>query len=140
MNMLKGTLHRRGSHLSIDLPGGVSVPLQAREVDLPNGAPVKLGIRPEHAEAGAGFLGLQVGATEILGAETIVHGTIQGGQSFTLALRGISPVQPGDMIDIALPEPFLHFFDGDGRVVGASSDWRKDYLAPPRRSAVLDVA
>ncbi|HVG47606.1 MAG TPA: sn-glycerol-3-phosphate ABC transporter ATP-binding protein UgpC [Rubellimicrobium sp.] len=130
MNMLTGVLRRRGVDLEVLLAGGVIVPLPGRRVDLPNGAPVTLGIRPEHAEP-HGPLHIEVATTEVLGSETIVHGLSQGGQDVTVALRGISSVQHGEVMRVGLPAPFVHLFDEHGLAVGALPDWRQDYLRPP---------
>ena len=130
MNMMAGVLRRRGEALEVELAGGAAVPLPGRQVELADGSPVTLGVRPEHTEPVGGPLRIEVVTTEILGSETIVHGQGQGGQDVTLALRGISSVRRGELMDVGLPPRFVHLFDGDGLAVGASPDWRRDYLNP----------
>jgi multiple sugar transport system ATP-binding protein len=72
---------------------------------------------------------LTVTTTEVLGSETIVHATTaRASEPFTIALRGISGVKAGDVLDVALPAPFVHLFDEAGTTVGASEDWRSAYL------------
>ena len=104
------------------------MPLPGREIGLGDGAPVIVGIRPEHADIGEAPLRAKVEATEILGSETIIHARLQSGEAFTLARRGISAARSGDDIAVALPAPFIHVFDEKGTTVGASEDWRSDYV------------
>ncbi len=87
-----------------------------------------IGIRPEHAEIGSGPLKAKVEATEILGSETIIHARLASGERFTLAQRGISGARPGDDVPLALPSAFVHLFDDKGIAVGATPDWRRDYV------------
>ncbi|MDB5540803.1 MAG: transporter ATP-binding protein [Devosia sp.] len=125
MNILSGTV--QGGN--VRLQGGAVIPLIGRTVPLPDGASVFLGIRPEHVEVKPGPLKISVTTTEVLGSETIVHATTAGAdEPFTIALRGISGVKAGDILDLALPAPFLHLFDKSGTTVGANDDWRSAYL------------
>lgn len=85
-------------------------------------------IRPEHAEVGSGPLRVAVATTEVLGSETIVHGTTPGGAAFTVAMRGISGIEAGDVIEVGFPPAFVHLFDEAGTTIGATDDWRSAYL------------
>ncbi len=125
MNMLKGRIAGGG----VTLDGGVTVPLPGRSLGLPEGTPVTLGIRPEHAETRGGPLRVTVETTEVLGSETIVHGKTAAGDGFTVALRGISAVKADDTLDVAMPEAFVHLFDAAGLAVAANEDWRAAYIA-----------
>ena len=125
MNMLAGTVSGGG----VLLEGGTLVPLPGRTVPLAEGAPVTLGIRPEHVEVRPGPLKLAVATTEVLGSETIVHAMTAGaGAPFTVALRGISGVKAGDSLEVDLPAAFIHLFDEAGATIGANEDWRAAYL------------
>jgi multiple sugar transport system ATP-binding protein len=125
MNMLAGTVSGGG----VLLEGGTLVPLPGRTVPLAEGAPVTLGIRPEHVEVRPGPLKLAVATTEVLGSETIVHATTAGaGAPLTVALRGISGVKAGDSLEVDLPAAFIHLFDEAGTTIGATEDWRAAYL------------
>jgi multiple sugar transport system ATP-binding protein len=125
MNMLAGTVSGGG----VLLEGGTLVPLPGRTVPLAEGAPVTLGIRPEHVEVRPGPLKLAVATTEVLGSETIVHATTAGaGAPLTVALRGISGVKAGDSLEVDLPAAFIHLFDEAGTTIGANEDWRAAYL------------
>ena len=83
MNFIQGRIERRNGAFGLALDGGVTVALPGRDARLPDGAPVTVGIRPEHAEVGSGPLEIRVEATEILGSETIIHARLQSGQGFT---------------------------------------------------------
>ena len=128
MNLLKGRVARIGNQIGITLDDGASIPLPGRNVDLPDGAPVTFGIRPEHCEIGEGSLQIIVGDTEILGSETIIHAETAAGSAFTVAQRGISRAASGDRIPIVIREPFVHLFDEAGQATGAAGDWRSAYL------------
>jgi multiple sugar transport system ATP-binding protein len=128
MNFVQGKIDRAKGELGVAIDGGAAIPLCGRGVDLADGAQVTVGIRPEHAEIGASPLTARIEATEILGSETIIHSRLQSGQAFTLARRGISAAKAGEEISIALPVPFIHLFDGNGLTVGATADWRADYV------------
>ncbi|WP_280952360.1 ABC transporter ATP-binding protein [Pleomorphomonas carboxyditropha] len=127
MNLLKGRL-RAGETPAVILANGTTVPLPGREIALADGSEVSLGIRPEHAEPKADGLAVRVHTTEVLGAGTIVHATTTGGEEFTLSLRGISRVTAGETMSVAVDPRFAHVFDADGHTVGATDDWRADYL------------
>ena len=128
MNFVQGRIDRRNGAFGLALDGGVTVALPGRDAGLPDGAPVTVGIRPEHAELGSGPLEIRVEATEILGSETIVHARLQSGESFTLARRGISGAKAGDRLPLSLPSAFIHLFDDKGIAVGATPEWRRDYV------------
>ena len=104
------------------------LPLPGRDLALPDGAPVAVGIRPEHAEIGGGPLKVERRGTEMLGSETIIHARLASGERFTLAQRGISGAKPGEDVPLALPPAFVHLFDDKGIAVGAAPDWRRDYV------------
>ncbi|WP_370881934.1 ABC transporter ATP-binding protein [Labrys wisconsinensis] len=128
MNFVKSRIERQDGCLGLALGEGTSLVLPGRDVALPDGAPVTIGIRPEHAEIGDGPLKARVETTEILGSETVIHARLQSGQGFTLARRGISGAKAGDDVMLALPAPFVHLFDENGIAVGATPDWRRDYV------------
>jgi multiple sugar transport system ATP-binding protein len=130
MNMLPGRIARANGNLAVQLEGGTIVALPGRDIPVPDGEAVTLGIRPEHTVPGKGALTVEVTATEILGSETIVHGKVATGTPFTLRLRGISAVRGGERIGVQLPSSFVHVFLSSGLAVGAPPDWREHYLEP----------
>jgi multiple sugar transport system ATP-binding protein len=127
MNVLAGEVHGQ----AVRLRNGAHIPLASRKLPLPEGAPVALGIRPEHIDVSpSGPLKLRVITTEVLGSETIVHAlTVGSEEHVALTLRGISALKAGDVVDVGIPTPFMHFFDEHGTTVGANEDWRAAYLS-----------
>jgi sn-glycerol 3-phosphate transport system ATP-binding protein len=112
MNFLRGRI--AGDGAAVILPGGQSLP-----VSLPGlaaGREVVAAIRPEHlAIAGAGQLPtVEVVAdlVEALGADTLVHGRLEGIDEAVLArLPGSAEVRIGDRLRLAYPRDALHLFD-----------------------------
>jgi multiple sugar transport system ATP-binding protein len=129
MNLLSGRISRKGGELGVDLAGGRRMALDGRQVDLAEGAPVTVGIRPEHVALGEGELKVETHTSEVLGSGTILHGKTPADADFTLALRGISAIGAGESVSVRLDERFVHLFDGDGNTIGAKPDWRSDYLS-----------
>jgi multiple sugar transport system ATP-binding protein len=128
MNLLKGKVTRTGNQAAVALDLGVTMPLPDRTIELPDDAPVTLGIRPEHCDIGGSGFEISVVSTEILGSETIIHAETEAGQPFTIAQRGISRAKTGDRIPAVIREPFVHVFDGAGLSIGTNADWRSAYL------------
>ena len=52
MNFVPVKIGRNGDEVGPTLGEGVTIPLPGRDVELADGAPVTVGIRPEHAEIG----------------------------------------------------------------------------------------
>ena len=75
-----------------------------------------LGLRPEHlplADGRSGGLHVEVGLIEALGADTVVHGRMEGGAPLTVRLDGTLRVAAGDRLTIAPNPARLHLFDPD---------------------------
>ncbi|WP_309083157.1 sn-glycerol-3-phosphate import ATP-binding protein UgpC [Chelativorans sp.] len=111
MNMLPAEAAGDGR---LTLATGASIAL--RGVRLPDqGRKVILGIRPEHlaqVPAGEADLELEVIAVETLGADTLAHGRLGGGD-FVVRLPGSSMVQPGDRLPMAIEPGMAHLFDAE---------------------------
>ncbi|OYW07649.1 MAG: sn-glycerol-3-phosphate ABC transporter ATP-binding protein UgpC, partial [Rhodospirillales bacterium 12-71-4] len=75
------------------------------------GTAVTLGIRPEHVEPAEGGLPLAIDLVEPLGSETVIHGTLPGGEVLTARLpipaSGIGATMP-----LRLPPEAFHVFEG----------------------------
>jgi multiple sugar transport system ATP-binding protein len=127
MNFVKARAGNRDGGFGVQIEGGPWVPLSGRGDGLGEGAPVTVGIRPEHATLD-GPLAATVETTEVLGSETIIHARQPNGTPFTLARRGISSAKAGDTLSLSLPPAFVHLFDETGTAVSAGPDWRRDYL------------
>jgi multiple sugar transport system ATP-binding protein len=128
MNLLKGKVARIDNRPAVTLDEGTTIALPRRDVALADGAPVTLGIRPEHCEIGSGPLTVDVGGTEVLGAETIIHAETASATPFTISQRGISRAKAGDRVPIAFRDAFVHLFDDAGQAIAANGDWRGAYL------------
>ncbi len=109
---------------SLELPGGQRWTL-SRQVTA--AGEVTMGIRPEHlslaegpgavSPAGHAILPLRVELIEPLGAETLVHGKLDGGEAeLTARVDGEAPVKAGTTMRFAVEPRHLHLFD---RTTGA---------------------
>jgi sn-glycerol 3-phosphate transport system ATP-binding protein len=114
MNLLDGTV--RGGRLSLD--GGAALKLPGK---VPEG-PVLAGIRPEHlalAEGAPADLEIVAEAIEPLGADTLVHGRLEGGHDLTVRLSGTPKLAEGDRMPLKVDPARLHLFDpGTGARIG----------------------
>ena len=87
--------------------------LQLAQRDLPDG-PIKLGIRPEHVHIDPdGPLALTVHLAEPLGANTLLHGKLQGGDvPFTAAIAGVHrPSALHEDVRLQTDPQRMHVFD-----------------------------
>ncbi len=78
------------------------------------GRKLTVGIRPEDVETGIGpgdpaGMALRVDLVEPLGSETVVHGTLAGGETLTVKLQGAPAI--GERMQVAIPPARLHVFD-----------------------------
>jgi sn-glycerol 3-phosphate transport system ATP-binding protein len=121
MNLFKATAGAEG----LELSGGRTV--RPRDMRLPEaGRPVLLGVRPEHlalVSAPDADLVLQVTAVETLGADTLAHGRIGGGNDSSAPLLGDAaneiiarlpggaPVKVGESLPLAINAGAAHLFD-----------------------------
>lgn len=82
------------------------------ETSLPSG-PVKLGVRPEHFTADeAGPFAVRVQLNEPLGANTLLHGTLEGtGHPITVSQAGVQALTPGSMMRFTPNTSSVHLFD-----------------------------
>lgn len=79
---------------------------------------VTLGIRPEHLVPDeSGSIRLAVDVLEQLGANTLVHGTLEGmGLDVTASVDGVQDFHDGEVRRFSVPVEALHLFDrGTGR-------------------------
>jgi sn-glycerol 3-phosphate transport system ATP-binding protein len=114
MNFLQARLSDGGR--AVTLGGGLKLPLPAA-CDVGEGRPVTLGIRPEHialAPAGETDLDILIDLVEPLGADTLVHGRLDGSDAeLTARLPGNAPVAAGEALPVAVDRARLHLFDAD---------------------------
>ncbi len=76
----------------------------------PQGATVKIGIRPEHLRLSDTGALLEVDNVDPTGSETMILGHIAG-QPVTMLLRERASVAPGDRLTVSADPQQLHFFD-----------------------------
>ncbi|MEM9012825.1 MAG: sn-glycerol-3-phosphate ABC transporter ATP-binding protein UgpC [Pseudomonadota bacterium] len=105
-----GVLHREGHRLA-DAPAV--------------GAPIRLGIRPEHlalGTAGEGMLEAEVAVSESLGGETYLHVDASTGDRIVVKTDGETTVKAGDRISLSLPPQHVHLFDAAGQALRDPGD------------------
>jgi multiple sugar transport system ATP-binding protein len=117
MNFLSGKVKTADpSGVTVALDGGSVVTVPCVSGGLTTGAPVKLGVRPEHIglSNSAPDATLSVAITEQLGGESYLHGTLPSGESLSVRLSGQTRVNRGDAVPLRLAEPELrHLFDAE---------------------------
>lgn len=111
MNMIKTQLSSSGDALK--MPGGKWFSL-ARPVTQAKGKEVFVGLRPEHVTLSKGqpsVFTLGVEMVEMLGADTLVHGRLDSGETLTIRLPGSTKITLGERIDLQAMEEHIHLFD-----------------------------
>ncbi len=111
MNVLEARMSSDGTR--VELPSGDGLPVK-------NVAPwasraVIFGVRPEHfqlVEPDAATLHFTVDLVEELGADTLVHGHLDSATTpLTVRLPGISKVNAGEVLPLAVASEHIHVFD-----------------------------
>ncbi|MBS0594257.1 MAG: sn-glycerol-3-phosphate import ATP-binding protein UgpC [Proteobacteria bacterium] len=103
MNLLRG----RAEGASF-VAGTQALPLPA---PAPRAGELILGLRPEHAQWGAGAWELRVEVVESLGAERLVYCRL-GGDLFIVRIDGTLPApRPGERVPLGADAQRLHWFD-----------------------------
>jgi multiple sugar transport system ATP-binding protein len=113
MNFIEGQLGEGG----FVLPSGSVLPLETR-LNLPKGAKVTYGIRPEHlqlAPAGTpGAIPATVSVLEPTGSDTTLLAKAEGG-SLTVVLRDRVTLKPGEAVALKPAAQQAHLFDEQGK-------------------------
>jgi len=93
---------------TVELPNGVKL-----ETGMKAQGDVTLGIRPEHLQpSDTGPIALQVDLLEQLGANTLVHGKLEGtDQDIVASLDGTQHVETGSLMHFSPAPGELHLFD-----------------------------
>ncbi|MCF6304628.1 MAG: sn-glycerol-3-phosphate import ATP-binding protein UgpC [Rhodobacteraceae bacterium] len=109
MNLMPATISADGT--GAELAGGSKVALS--QVQVP-GQSVTFGIRPEHIKIGKTETSLPftVAISELLGADTLVYGSLSAGTQMVIRLEGIRKLSEGEQLDIGFPADQHHLFDG----------------------------
>ncbi|MFN3790151.1 ABC transporter ATP-binding protein [Massilia sp.] len=120
MNFLPGMLAgEEGPAVHVRLAGGALVDVAADASRAAPGAPVTLGVRPEHlrlADEGGNGLPATVALVEYLGDSAIVHAQVDGvADMVSLKCRPDAPCpEPGARVMLAFEPGHGHLFDTDG--------------------------
>ena len=122
MNVLDVMLAPAEGGTLATLPGGGTLLLPG-PCAAPSG-PAVLGVRPEHlsvAADGDAVLDGTVTLAEQLGAETILHCAVAGGDSLVVRADGLSRLRPGDPLRISLAAASCHLFAPEGAAIRSGS-------------------
>ncbi len=120
MNFLEGMVASQTANgLSVKLQGGEAISLNAfassRALE---GAPVCVGIRPEHIELADQGLPMKVALTEQLGGNTVLYGNLGATngpqQPLVVQVVGQSNFKRGDTVQVCLNPASCHVFAEDG--------------------------
>ncbi len=118
MNFLEATAGlANGRATEARLADGAALAVPTPSVPLPPGGPIAIGIRPEHVVLGGDGIALSVTLTEQLGGNTVLYGTIPGGQPLVAQVVGQSRVMRGDVVPVTIPAGLCHLFGPDGRTL-----------------------
>ena len=97
------------------LPGGKLLKLPAPGCLRYKGKGVILGLRPEHfilSDDNGAALELTVNHLETLGADTLIHGLLNGeSEMLTIRLAGIKYFEKNQTIKLKFPAENMHIFD-----------------------------
>ncbi len=128
MNFLPATLLWAGpGSAELQLPGGERLRAEVDARRLPAGAPVTLGIRPEHAEPGTEgqHLVRELQWLERLGEASVLYlDSGSPGQPWVVKAPGPATARPGQRVPIRLPAAALHLFDADDQALPRCGDTR----------------
>ena len=78
---------------------------------------VRVGIRPEHVGIGEAGLTAKVRAKEQLGGECFLHVLTEDDAQVVVKTDGEDAHEPGDVLQLTLPERRIHLFGADGRSI-----------------------
>jgi multiple sugar transport system ATP-binding protein len=118
MNFIRSRVAESGGGLTrVALPGGgdIGVPSQGARIEA--GAPIIVGIRPEHLSLGNGFGGHIAGRVRLveqLGAETILYVDLPDSDPVVVRSSGMARYKPGDDIRMAVSATSVHLFAPEG--------------------------
>ena len=112
MNLLPARLAEQGTAVTLGARAKLGL---ARTCGGGDGRAVTVGFRPEHmigADGATADLELEIDLVEPLGADTLVHGRLEGvATELTARLPGTVSVAPGQRLPIAVDRDHLHLFD-----------------------------
>jgi multiple sugar transport system ATP-binding protein len=106
-----------GPHARVRLGCGAEVTTRVPRAGLADGAPVQLGLRPEHVtvrQPSGDSSDAEVVLVERLGDRTLVYARLCDGQEIVAQDSGFSSVRLGDRIGLGIDGAAAHLFDADG--------------------------
>ena len=119
MNFLGATVRAVGeAGTEVSLGDGTPVVLPRVAAGLQPGAPVTLGVRPEHLRVGDGSgptVPTIVNLTEHLGGITFFYGTLRSEEALTIEVPGQAFVENGVTVPVRLDPELCHLFDSEGQ-------------------------
>jgi ABC-type sugar transport system ATPase subunit len=116
MNFLEGSVEPSSSGKAVaTFAGGNRLELPVAASSIANGAPITLGVRPQHVSIANGSDGIaaKIKLVEALGSETILH-TDVAGQKILVVAQGQHNLTPGADIRLSLSSAPLHLFNEKG--------------------------
>ena len=121
MNFLDGKVAgHNGSGVDVLLEGGDTVSLPLASSAMASGAPICVGIRPEHVQLADTGLPVEVALTEQLGGNTVLYGALRAQQPLVIQVVGQSRIMRGDTVRVQLPQHCCHGFGADGLSMAAA--------------------
>jgi lactose/L-arabinose transport system ATP-binding protein len=115
MNFIKAEL--AGNPPVLRLPGGVKAPAPAAACALKTGAPITVGIRPEHIDRDASpdiTLDVTVDVIEQLGGTSYLYGHLASNESIVIERRDSTGVKAGQVVKVGLKLTDARFFGENG--------------------------
>jgi sn-glycerol 3-phosphate transport system ATP-binding protein len=113
MNFLTARLRSDGT--SIEIPGGIHIPVDSGGLPDYGSKQVTFGIRPEHfelTEPKESAMLLRVNHVELLGADTLVHGHLGDEKTLlTARLPDIYHFKKGSTLSLTVSPQKMHLFD-----------------------------
>jgi multiple sugar transport system ATP-binding protein len=121
MNFLEGEVAKvSGNSIEVKLAGGETVVAPAMPNGTRPGAPITLGLRPEHLQEGSGGdaeLKGRVIAVEHLGGETFVYLDRGGKEPLVVKSAGSSAAKVDDVMPVGVAAATCYLFDGNGKAM-----------------------
>jgi ABC-type sugar transport system ATPase subunit len=113
MNIVSAELDRVGAPRALAGGGGFALRAPVEIAAMPAGGAILLGFRPEDVALSSPETAPRalVQAVELLGAETIVSATLEGGGDIALRAPRDLVARPGECIGLAVAPDALHLFD-----------------------------
>jgi ABC-type sugar transport system ATPase subunit len=122
MNFLEGAVAAvNGAEMTIRGKAGAPLVLPANGARPESGAPVTVGIRPEHLRIVApesGRLSGEVQIAEHLGGETFLYVALPSDETLIVEIQGQMAARPGERVGIDFEPGAHHLFSADGKVLG----------------------